>query len=121
VSGGRFGGDQAISAFGIDQKGDWRLLQEFVDGTDSFTDFKGGNSLALSPNETSLIALASVSDRLFRFRRDPATGKLTFRGSQQVGRFARPGSAGLCFSPDGKFLYVADEASSAIVVYRFSP
>jgi len=29
-----------------------------------------------------------------------------------------PGAAGLCFSPDGRHLYVADESASAIVVYE---
>jgi 6-phosphogluconolactonase (cycloisomerase 2 family) len=62
--------------------------------------------------------VASVSDRLFRFRRDAASGKLTVLGSQQVGVNETPGSAGVCFSPDGKFVYVADENAGSIVVYK---
>ena len=72
----------------------------------------------LSPDGKSLVALASLSDRLFRFTRDNASGKLTYVGSQQVGINMVPGAAGLCFSPDGRHLYVADESASAIVVYE---
>ena len=72
----------------------------------------------LSPDGKSLVALASLSDRLFRFARDITTGKLTYVGSQQVGTKMVPGAAGLCFSPDGRHLYVADESASAIVVYE---
>jgi 6-phosphogluconolactonase (cycloisomerase 2 family) len=118
VSSGRFRGDQAVSAFSVAQDGQLQLLQEFVSGTGNFVEFNGGNSLALAPDGKTLVVLASLSDRLFRFDRDLSSGKLTYVGSQQVGTLAVPGSAGLCFSPDGRFLYVADEGSSAIVVYE---
>jgi sugar lactone lactonase YvrE len=39
-------------------------------------------------------------------------------GSQQAGNFAPPGAAGVCFSPDGKFLYIADEKENAIEAYK---
>jgi 6-phosphogluconolactonase (cycloisomerase 2 family) len=118
VSSGRFRGDQAVSAYTVAQDGQLQVLQEFVSGTGDFVEFQGGNGIALSPDGKSLVALASLSDRLFRFERDVPSGKLTYVGSQQVGALAVPGSAGLCFSPDGRYLYVADEAASAIVVYE---
>jgi sugar lactone lactonase YvrE len=89
-----------------------------VNGQGDFAGFEGGNSIAISPDGTLVYAVASLSDRLVRFRRDPATGKLTFLGSQAVGANETPGSAGLCFSPDGKFVYVADENSNSIVVFK---
>ena len=118
VSSGRFRGDQAVSAFAIGEDGGVKLIQEFTNGANGFDQFEGGNTLALSPDGKMLIALASNSDRLFRFKRDDASGKLTFLGSQEVGQHETPGSAGLCFSPDGNFVYVADEASSSIVAFR---
>ena len=118
VSSGRFRGNKAVSAFTVGEDGQLTLLQEFVSGTGDFNNYDGGNALVLSPDGKSLVALASLSDRLFRFTRDNASGKLTYVGSQQVGINMVPGAAGLCFSPDGRHLYVADESASAIVVYE---
>jgi 6-phosphogluconolactonase (cycloisomerase 2 family) len=118
LSSGRFNGDQAVSVFDVLEDGKLKQIQVFENGVNDFEKFKGGNSLVLSADGKMLYVLASVSDRLFRFECDGATGKLKFLGSQQVGELAEPGSAGLCFSPDGKFLYVADEASQSIVVFR---
>jgi 6-phosphogluconolactonase (cycloisomerase 2 family) len=51
VNSGRFRGDQAVSAFTVADDGQLKLLQEFVNGTGEFTEFQGGNSLALTPTE----------------------------------------------------------------------
>jgi 6-phosphogluconolactonase (cycloisomerase 2 family) len=118
VSSGRFHGDQAVSVFEVQPDGSLKVLQQFINGKDDFTEFEGGNSLQVSPDGKAVVALSSVSDRLFRFTRDPATGKLTYVTSQQAGTFGEPGAAGLCFSADGKFLYVADENEGALQVYK---
>jgi 6-phosphogluconolactonase (cycloisomerase 2 family) len=118
VSGGRFKGDQAVNAFEVQPDGKLKLLQEFVNGKGGFNEFEGGNEIKVSPDGKSVFAVASVSDRLFRFSRDPETGKLTFIASQEVGVLRKPGSAGLCFSPDGRFVYVADESGSSIVSFK---
>ncbi len=118
VSSGRFQGDQAVSAFEVQPDGSLKILQQFINEKDDFTEFEGGNSLQVSPDGKMIVALTSVSDRIFRFSRDPSTGKLTFVTSQQAGTFAEPGAAGLCFSHDGKFLYVADEKEGALQVYK---
>ncbi|HEY2342395.1 MAG TPA: hypothetical protein VGH90_05160 [Chthoniobacteraceae bacterium] len=47
-----------------------------------------------------------------------ADGKLTLVSSQQAGTFVAPGAAGLCISPDGKFLYIADERENALEVFK---
>ena len=118
LSSGRFGGDQAVSVFEVQPDGTLKQFQ-VIDKTDeAFEKFQGGNSIIVSADGQMVYVVASVCDGLFRFKRDPATGKLTLLGGQQVGDLAEPGSAGVCLSPDGKFLYVADEASSSIVAYR---
>ncbi len=115
---GRFQGDQAITVFATQDDETLKLVEAHVNGIGGFEGFEGGNELQISPDGTLLYALGSVSDSLARFRRDSESGKLTFLGSQQVGEKVTPGAAGLCFSPDGKFVYVADEAASSIVVFR---
>jgi 6-phosphogluconolactonase (cycloisomerase 2 family) len=118
VCSGRFGGDQAVTVFARQGDGTLELVEEHVNDTDNFTDFKGGNGLGVSPDGTYLYALATESDRIATFARDAKTGKLTFRRIEIVGDEVAPGCPTLCFSPDGKFLYVADENANAIVVYR---
>jgi 6-phosphogluconolactonase (cycloisomerase 2 family) len=95
-----------------------KLLQQFVNGVDDFSEFEGANDIKVSADGKSVFAVASVSDRLFRFSRNLENGKLTFVASQQAGTFESPGAAALCFSPDGKFVYVGDEAEKAIEVYK---
>jgi 6-phosphogluconolactonase (cycloisomerase 2 family) len=118
LSSGRFKGSQAVTVFATSADGKLQLVEQHINGAGRFTDFQGGNDIAVSPDGTRVYVVASVSDRLFRFRRDAASGKLTFLGSQQVGVNETPGSAGVCFSPDGKFVYVADENAGSIVVYK---
>jgi 6-phosphogluconolactonase (cycloisomerase 2 family) len=118
VSSGRFGGDNAVSVFGAQPDGTLKLIEELHNGSDKLENFAGGNDIGVSPDGAFVFALATSSDRLARFQRDAETGKLISIGSQAVGEKAEPGSAGLNFSPDGKFLYVADEDSSSIVVFR---
>jgi 6-phosphogluconolactonase (cycloisomerase 2 family) len=118
ASAGRFVAEQVISGFEVQSDGQLKLFQQFVNGVDDFSEFEGANDLKVSPDGKSVFAVASVSDRLFRFSRNPENGKLAFVASQQAGTFASPGAAALCFSPDGKFVYVGDEAENAIEVYK---
>jgi 6-phosphogluconolactonase len=118
VSSGRFGGSQSVTAFAADGEGKLKLIETYINNVDGFTGFEGGNEIVVSPDGNLVYAVASLSDRLVRFRRDQQTGRLTFLGSDEVGANEVPGAAGLCFSPDGKFVYVADEDANAIVVYK---
>jgi 6-phosphogluconolactonase (cycloisomerase 2 family) len=118
VSAGRNRGDLAISVFAVQPDGRLGLRQQFVNGIDDFDQFEGGIEITASPDAKWIFAAASVTDRFFRFRRDPATGKLTFVTSQQAGTFITGGAAGIRFSPDGKFVYIADQAEGAIEVYK---
>ena len=117
TSAGRFGGDQAVSVFKRGEDGKLTIVQELVEG-DEIDGLNGGNEIAVSPDGTLVYALGTLSDNLVRFKRDPATGKLTQIGTKHVGDPVSPGAAGLCFSKDGRFCYVADEDASAIVTFK---
>jgi 6-phosphogluconolactonase (cycloisomerase 2 family) len=118
IASGRFGGDQAVSAFSVQPDGTLKLVAEYMEDDGGLADYRGGNELKVSPDGRLVYALATVSDRLFRFQRNAESGALTPLGSQPVGPQVTPGSAGLCFSPDGKFVYVADENANAIVAFK---
>jgi len=77
-------------------------------------DLRGTASVAVIPDGKHLCAVGSLSDKLARFKRDPATGKLEFIQSVPVGEKTSPGSAGIAFGADGKTCYVADEDAAAI-------
>ncbi len=83
LSSGRFGGDQAVSAFEVQADGTLKQFQVIDKADEGFEIFQGGNSLTLSPDGQMLYVVASMCDGLFRFKRDPATGKLTLLGGQQ--------------------------------------
>ncbi|MGV3533030.1 MAG: beta-propeller fold lactonase family protein, partial [Chthoniobacteraceae bacterium] len=110
--------DQAITAFKLEADGKLQLIETRVNGSGEFEAFEGGNDIKVSNDGKYVYALGTLSDRLVRFQRDPESGKLTFLGSQPVGHHATPGAAGLCFSPDNKFVYVADEDANEVVVYQ---
>ena len=116
---GRFGGTDAVSVFARDADGKLAFLQELVAGAKDGPDrFEAGNEIAVSPDGKLVYAVASNSDTIARFARDPDSGKLEFLATVPVGEKAQPGSAGLGFSPDGKFCYIADEAASAVWAYQ---
>ena len=115
---GRMGGDNAVSAFEVLADGKLKLLEEHINGENGFIDFEGGNTIAVSPDDKYVFATATNSDRIARFRRNAKTGRLTFLGSQVVGPMVRLGAHGVCFSPDGRFVYIADQDSNSIVVLQ---
>ena len=92
------------------------VIQKFIQAVD-LEDFAGGNEIAVSPDGLIVAALASISDKLVYFKRDPATGMLELVETLSVGSNKNPGSAGIAFSPDGKNCYVADERSGELVTF----
>lgn len=118
ASSGRFGGVNAVTAFAVLPDGKLKFIEEHFDGINGFTDFVGGNGIAVSQDGLAVYALATVSDHMARFSRDAESGKLTFLGTQPVGTFSEQGCPNLCFSPDGRFIYAADESTGEIVVFK---
>jgi 6-phosphogluconolactonase (cycloisomerase 2 family) len=117
VNSGRFGGAQGVSVFAVQPDGTLKPVEQHLEGG-TLEGFKGGNDIKVSPDGRLVYAVACLSDQLFRFQRDAESGALIPIGSQSVGRMTAPGAAGLCFSPDGKFVYVADEDSASVVVLK---
>jgi 6-phosphogluconolactonase (cycloisomerase 2 family) len=119
VSSGRFGGDNAVSAFRLDSDGRLSLLQEFVDGDGTLRGFEGGNQLTISPDGLNVYASATLSGAVASFRRDPATGRLTFLETlPDGGEGDGLGAGGIRVSPDGDFVYVATEDKKALSVFK---
>jgi 6-phosphogluconolactonase (cycloisomerase 2 family) len=74
-------------------------------------------ALALSGDGRYLYGVANGDDAVAGFSRDPATGTLTFLGTEPA--LERPGS--LAISPNGRSLYVASATDSAIARLRRDP
>jgi len=119
VASGRFGGDNAVSAFRLTSDGRLAFLQEFLNGQGDLQNFEGGNQLAVSPDGLNVYAVATLSGTIASFRRDPATGKLNYLETvADGGEGDGPGAAGIAISPDGQFVYVATENKKAISVFK---
>jgi 6-phosphogluconolactonase (cycloisomerase 2 family) len=119
VSSGRFGGANAVSAFRLTDAGEIDFIQEFIDGQGELQGFLGGNHLAVSPDGLNVYAAATRSGSIASFRRDPASGKLTYLETiPDCGEGGRNGAAGISISPDNKFVYVATEDKKAISIFK---
>lgn len=116
VSSGRFGGDNAVSVFEEQPDGKLALVQEIFNG-EGMEGFEGGNEILISPDGRNVFAAATGSGAVVNFRRDAATGRLTYLQTLDT---ATGGAAGLGVSPDGNVLYVAAENSGGIAIYAYS-
>jgi 6-phosphogluconolactonase (cycloisomerase 2 family) len=66
-----------------------------------------------------LYATAFNGNVVAAFNRDAESGEISFARSNESEELdAAVSVAGLCFSPDGKFVYVADENANSIVVFK---
>jgi 6-phosphogluconolactonase (cycloisomerase 2 family) len=118
---GRFDGDDAVSVFEIGADGKLKVIQEFINEQGELKDFTGGNELAISPDEKSFYAAGTTSCSLACFRRDPATGKLTYLTTvrnEATGDGVDLGANGIATSSDGRFLYLALENVGGISVFE---
>jgi 6-phosphogluconolactonase (cycloisomerase 2 family) len=118
VASGRFRGDDAIGVYQFDDLNELLLIQELINGDGTLTGFDGGNEIAISPDGANVYAVATVSNSLACFRRNPQNGRLEFQESISDQRGALTGAAGICLSPDGQFVYVAAEESGTVSVFR---
>ena len=118
---GRFSGDQAIGAYRFGVDGNLLLVSEFVSDASDLLNFAGGNKGDVSPDGLSYYACGTTSQSLACFRRDPATGELTFQATIQdesTGKGDQTGPANVLCSPDGRFAYVTLESAGAISVFQ---
>jgi len=118
---GRFEGQNAIGVYRVGEDGRLSVVQEFLNDASDLKNFTGGNELTISPDGLHLYASGTTSCSLASFKRDPATGKLTYFTtiqSEATGLGADLGANGVEVSPDGRFLYLALENGSAISVFE---
>jgi 6-phosphogluconolactonase (cycloisomerase 2 family) len=119
---GRFQGDQAIAAFRFGDDGKLALVREFICDQSDLVNFQGGNNLIVSGDGTSVFACGTVSRSLACFRREPASGDLSFlttiRDDAQTGVGPDTGPADVDVSADGRFVYVTLEQDGAISIFE---
>jgi 6-phosphogluconolactonase (cycloisomerase 2 family) len=119
---GRFQGDQAVAAFRFGDDGKLSLVREFICDQSDLVNFKGGNNVFVSGDGTSVFACGTVSRSLACFRRDQASGDLSFvatiRDDAQTGIGPQTGPADVEVSADGRFVYVTLEQDGAISIFE---
>ena len=119
VVSGRFGGDNAVSAFKLTDEGELGFIQEFRDGGGELQGFLGGNHVTVSPDGLNVYAAATRSGSIASFRRDPTTGKLTYLETiPDCGEGGENGAVAVSVSPDNAFVYVATEDKKAISIFK---
>lgn len=121
TSSGRFAGDQAVSAFRLGDDGNLTPIHEFVSDKSDLVDFRGGNSVTLSPDGLSVYACGTVSRSLACFQRNPTTGELKFAATLRNGSTGPGGDTGpanVAISADSRFLYLTLEGDGAISVFE---
>lgn len=85
------------------------------------TGVAGAQSVVASPDGTNVYVLGRDEAVVTEFARDPATGALSFAGTQQTTGFLQPITPpyrNATMSPDAKHLYVFDYRQNRIGVYR---
>lgn len=75
----------------------------------------GISNIALNRAGTALYGVAEDDEAIAAFRRDPATGTLTFAESAEM-----PGPHGLALSKDGSSLFVASRPDAAVNRFRLA-
>jgi cysteine-rich repeat protein len=100
------------------------FVQTVVDGAGGVDGIGGAIDAVVSPDGAHVYVAASQDHAVAVFRRNPASGALTFvemhrDGMGGVDALAGPGS--LAMSRDGAYLYVAASLDSAVSVFRRDP
>jgi trimeric autotransporter adhesin len=106
TSSGRFKGDHTVGVYAFDQDSKLKVVQELVNGENGLKEFRGGNQLAVSPDGRNVYAVGTISGTLVVFDRDAKTGMLQFVTSLSAEKGWVNSVAGLCVSPDNRYVYV---------------
>ena len=133
VSGQHGTGDNSVSVFRFDDE-ELTATQCIVPGEDELgriaffnanrnTDkvrevFRGGNEIAVSPDQSMVVACATLSSSLALFTRDKETGELTMI-QLVVSRVQLGGVSGIAISPDNRHVYSANEFRDTVSVFQF--
>ncbi|MCK5378719.1 MAG: beta-propeller fold lactonase family protein, partial [Acidobacteria bacterium] len=97
------------------------LMQALTDGVDGVDGTGGALAVALSPNDNNVYVAGEIDDAIAVFSRDAASGELTLLEVQRDGIGLVNGLGGvrnLALSPDGRNLYAAGAADSAVAVFE---
>ena len=114
--------DDAVAVFHRDAAtGALTLMEIQKDGVDGVDGLAYASALALSPDGAHLYVTGSRDDAVAVFRRDAATGTLSFVEAQKNGVAGVEGltfARAVALSPDGVHVYVAGQADSSVAVFR---
>ena len=119
---GLFKGDNAVSVFRRRDNGKVAPIQELFAGATGIRDFDGGNEITVSRDGRYVYASATKSNALACFRRDAATGKLTYMDTlfnHNGPGVELAGANAVTFSLDGAFLYLAAQDGKSISYFRY--
>jgi cysteine-rich repeat protein len=113
--------DDEVAIFARDaQTGALRFIARSKDGQDGIDGLDAVRGLAFDPDGAFLYTVASRDDALAVFRRDPATGLLTFveRERDNVdGVEGLDGAEAVAVSPDGLHVYAVGHDERAVAVF----
>jgi 6-phosphogluconolactonase (cycloisomerase 2 family) len=115
-------GSNAITAFSRDEDdGRLQFRQAWVDGEGGVIGIHGAAAVAVAPGGETVAAAGFTGNSIAFFRRDAASGDLSFAEAYFDGDGVTDGLAGasaLAFSPSGAEVYVTGFADSAITAFR---